>query len=85
MSSRDVSSDDCERCAPRRGPQAAELEAVVAAAQSALERQRKGHEEALAALEAQHKLQSRKIASDADTEKKTVQVCGSARSRSRPS
>ncbi len=60
------------------GLQAAELEAAVVAAQSALERQRKGHEEALAALEAQHKLQSRKIASDADTEKKSAQVRGRA-------
>lgn len=59
-------------------PQAAELETAVAAAQSALERQRKGHEEALAALEAQHKLQSRKIATDADTEKKNAQVRGQA-------
>ncbi|KAG2502184.1 hypothetical protein HYH03_000671 [Edaphochlamys debaryana] len=53
-----------------RTKQAADLEAAVASAQSALERQRKAGEEALAALEAQHRAQAKKLGSDLDSEKK---------------
>jgi hypothetical protein len=60
--------------------QVSELEAAVAAAQAALERQRKAHEETVETLESQHKAQSRKQHQDMHTEKQAQQVrCGAVR------
>ncbi len=68
----DVPAQTCN-CIPP-APQCTELEGSLSSAQAALERQRRGHEEALAALEAQQRAQAKKMSADLDSEKKGAQV-----------